>query len=468
MGGATRWGKSISPSQVVEMIRAEKNTAKALLIFDSATAEYPSGFRHDHHTFSLIIARLAAANQTHLAETLLSRMADELPSPSEAPFLSLISAYAKSHRPLQSLRLFRQMESSLPLPPSPHAQITLFSILVRSNQLKLAHQFYRRMRQDGTHNSTPAYNVLLSAFCKSPATIATALKVFDEMPSRGCPPDAYTYTTLISGLAKLGRTDQAMALFREMKNEKLPPNVVTFSGLIHGLCLNGKLDEALEVFSSMGSSGVAPNGVTYGCLMAGLCKGGRAGEGVRLLERMVREGVEPGRFVYCAVVRGLCREGRAGEGAAVLDRMRLQGLAPDAGLCGKVVAGLCHGGRAEDAANLLDEVAVAPSRVTWGLVARTHNLVARSLCAAGSGARARQVQRRMKAMGISAEPETYSLIVSSLCRLGEVLRACAVVQDMVAEGCAPDEPAWAAVATGLCRRRAAGAAAVALLRQLTG
>ncbi|KAK8580646.1 hypothetical protein V6N12_070907 [Hibiscus sabdariffa] len=41
---AFKWSKKITPSQVVHLIKAERNVDKALTIFDSATAEYANGF----------------------------------------------------------------------------------------------------------------------------------------------------------------------------------------------------------------------------------------------------------------------------------------------------------------------------------------------------------------------------------------------------------------------------------------
>lgn len=466
---AMKWTKQISPSQVLQMIRAERDTKKAQLIFDSATGEYPSGFRHDHHTFALMIARFAAANQLPPAEALLCRMNEEGCGPSEEAFLPIIAAYGRSHRPLEALRVFRRMEGEFSCSPSHRCWVTVFSILVETNHLKMAHTFYKRMKEGGAHSSTAAYNVLVRAFCKSGATMGAALEVFGKMADRGCPPDAYTYSTLISGLSKLGRMEEAMKLFKEMDEKGCPPTVVTYSALIHGLCRCGRLDEAVEMFSSMSSKGAVPNVVTYSSLMDGLCKGGRSAEAIPLLEKMTSSRLQPNSFTYSTLIDGLCREGLLQEAMATLDRMRLHGKRPDAGLYGKLITGLCGCCRFQEAANFLDEMAlcgVVPNRVTWALQVRIHNAVARGLCAGDDPRRASQVHRRMMAQGISTEPETYSLLVACLCKKGDFFRAAGVVEDMAAEGCLPDGTIWAAVVGGLWNRGKVREAAELLMYDL--
>lgn len=56
MGSKTlfKWPKQITNSLVVQLIKAEKDVHKAVNMFDSATAEYGNGFRHDHEPFCSI------------------------------------------------------------------------------------------------------------------------------------------------------------------------------------------------------------------------------------------------------------------------------------------------------------------------------------------------------------------------------------------------------------------------------
>ncbi|KAH0994627.1 hypothetical protein GBA52_018491 [Prunus armeniaca] len=123
------------------LLKAEKEIQKAILIFHSTTAEYTNGFRHDHTTFGLMVARLVSANQFRSAEALLDRMKEEKCSVTEDIFLSVCRGYVCVHRPLDAVRVFHKMED-FQCKPTPKSYITILGILVEENQLKIAFRFY--------------------------------------------------------------------------------------------------------------------------------------------------------------------------------------------------------------------------------------------------------------------------------------------------------------------------------------
>ncbi|KAK7327835.1 hypothetical protein VNO77_21928 [Canavalia gladiata] len=112
-----KWPKQITNSLVVQLIQAEKDVHKALLLFHSATAEYSNGFRHDHKTFGLMISRLVTVNQFRPAEGMLERMKQENCEVTEDIFLTLCKGYGRVHSPLDVIRVFRKMEDFQLRPP---------------------------------------------------------------------------------------------------------------------------------------------------------------------------------------------------------------------------------------------------------------------------------------------------------------------------------------------------------------
>ncbi|XP_021900071.1 pentatricopeptide repeat-containing protein At5g46100, partial [Carica papaya] len=281
-----KWLKQITPSQVVQLIKAEKDIEKAHRIFDSATAEYVNGFRHDHTSFAYMISRLLSANQFRVAEDLLNRMKEEKCKITEEIFLSICRGYGRVHRPLDAVRVFHKMIDS-GLDPTQKSYITVFSILVEENQLKLALRFYKYMRQMGIPPSVVSLNVLIKALCKKSGMMDAALRIFHEMPSRGCPPDSFTYGTLINGLCRLGKITEAKELLKEMERKDCSPSVITYTSLIHVLCHSKNVGEAMGLFEEMKRKGVEPNVFTYSTLMDGLFKSGHSSKAVELFEVMI-------------------------------------------------------------------------------------------------------------------------------------------------------------------------------------
>ncbi|XP_021294893.1 pentatricopeptide repeat-containing protein At5g46100 [Herrania umbratica] len=452
---AFKWSKKITPSQVVHLIKAEKNIDEALAIFDSATAEYANGFCHDHSTFGVMISRLVSANKFGPAEDLLDRMKVEKCDIREAIFLSICRGYGRVHRPLDAIRVFDKMKE-FGSEPSQRSYITVFDILVEENQLKIAFRFYRHMREVGIQASVASLNILIKALCKNSGTMDSALHIFREMPNRGCPPDFYTYGTLINGLCRFGKITEAKELFQEMKTRDCSPSVVTYSSLIHGLCQSKNINEAMGLLEEMKSNSIKPNVFTYSSLMDGLCKDGRSSEAMELLETMVSKCCRPNTITYSTLIHGLCKEGKLQEAVEILDRMKLQGLQPDAGLFGKVISGFCDVDKFTKAANFLDEMVLGrtlPNRLTWSLHVRIYNMVVRGLCTKSDLSRAFLLYLSMRTRGISVEAGTFETLMKSFCEKGDLQKAARIVDEMLIDGCIPEEGAWGTLVSAFWDQR---------------
>ncbi|XP_031286833.1 pentatricopeptide repeat-containing protein At5g46100-like [Pistacia vera] len=449
-----KWSKQITPAQVVQLIRAEKDVNKALVIFDSATAEYANGFKHDEATFGLMISRLVSANHFKQAEDLLDRMKKESCNIKENILLSICRGYGRVHRPVDAIRVFHRMKE-FECEPTEKSYVTVFDILVEENQLRTAFRFYKYMKKMGIPTSVASLNVLIKALCKNSGTIDAAIRIFHEMPNRWCTPDSYTYGTLINGLCRLGKIDEAKELFKEMEIKGCSPSVVTYTSLIHGLCKCGNVDEATGLFEEMRSKGIEPNVFTYSSLMDGLCKEGCSSQAMELFEMMISKRHRPNVITYSILMNGLCKEGKLREAVEILDRMKLQGFKPDAGLYGKIITGFCDISKFQEAANFLDEMVlqgISPNRLTWSLHARIHNTVVQGLCKSDAN-RAFQVYLCMRTRGISIEAGTYGLLITCFCKKGDLHKAARIVDEMVLDGCVPDEGTWSVVVSGFWDRQ---------------
>ncbi|KAF3947720.1 hypothetical protein CMV_026180 [Castanea mollissima] len=442
-----KWSRQITPSLVEQLLRAERDVQKAVLIFDSATAEYGNGFQHDHNTFGLMISKLVSSNQFRSAEELLNRMKEEKCNITEDIFLSICRAYGRVHRPLDAVRVFHKMDD-FQCKPTERSYITVFAILVEENQLKIALRFYRHMREIGIPPSVASLNVLIKALCKNSGTMDSALRIFREMPNRGCTPDSYTFGTLINGLCRFGKIGEAKELFKEMETKGCLPSVVTYTSLIHGLCQSNDLDEAIGLLEEMTVKGIDPNVFTYSALMDGFCKGGRSSQAMELLEMMISKRQRPNMITYSTLIHGLCKEGKLREALEILDRMKLQGLKPDAGLYMKIINGFCDVSKFQEAANFLDEMVlggISPNRLTWSLHVRIYNMVVQGLCTNGDPNRAFQLYLSMRSRGISINTGTFDSLVECFCKRGDLHKAARIVDEMVIDGCVPVEGTWNAV-----------------------
>ncbi|KAH9314695.1 hypothetical protein KI387_023322, partial [Taxus chinensis] len=448
---AMKWPKQITPDYVAQMIRAEKNVGRALEIFNSATGEYPNGFKHNENTFGLMIGRLAAAGQFFAAESLLYKMTHDNIRCPEDIFVTMCKAYGKAHKTFEALRTFRRMEE-FNCKPTEKSYIAIFGVLVKENHLKLAFEFHTHMKKLGIGPNLATCNILLKALCKNPKNLDRAIRVFREMPSKGIDPDSYSYNTLIDGLCKNEKVAQAVKLLKEMESCGCAPDVVTYSTLIHGLSISGNVDGALKLLQHMSANDVPPNVVTYTTVMTALCNAGRSLEALRFLEKMASKGQNPNMHTYSTLITGFCKEGKIQDASEMFDQMKLRGWKPDAPLYEKLITGLCAEKKPQEAASLLDEMTlngVVPNTATRHLHEKMHNAVVQGLCKEGGNLnRAFQVYLNMLNIGICHSLDTLNLMVDRFSKRGDVDKVDRIVSDILANGLVPDDSTWTAIVRG--------------------
>ncbi|KAJ6377223.1 hypothetical protein OIU76_026233 [Salix suchowensis] len=229
-----KWSKQITPSKVEQLLRAERDLRKVKIIFDSASAEYSNGFRHDHTTFGVMISKLVSANEFRPAEEMLNRMKEEKCRVTEEIFLSICRGYGRVHLPLDAIRVFHKM-NDFGCKPTDKSYISVFAILVEENQLKLnntvvqglctngnlnrAFQLYLGMRTRGISIDAGTFDSLVKCFCKK-GDLHKSVRIFDEMVLDGCVPDHGIWSAVVGGFWDRRKVREAFELIVvELMNE---------------------------------------------------------------------------------------------------------------------------------------------------------------------------------------------------------------------------------------------------------
>jgi pentatricopeptide repeat protein len=87
------------------------------------------------------------------------------------------------------------------------------------------------------------------------------------MIHRGFSPDIVTYNSLINGLCKRGRIQEALNLFEKLQAEGIQPDSITYNTLICWLCREGAFDDACFLLYRGVENGFVPNDVTWNILV---------------------------------------------------------------------------------------------------------------------------------------------------------------------------------------------------------
>lgn len=152
-------------------------------------------------------------------------------------------------------------------------------------------------------------------------TTSLSLSVVVWSSEEGYVPDAFTFNSLMDGLCKGGRIQDAFTLLEDMKRAGCAPDVAVYNTLIDGLRKANKVEEAGQLLQEMQSSGCEPDTITFNILIDELCKGGRLDDAFKLFEEMT--GKDCADIVtYNSLLHGLCLVGRVDEAFKLFNEIR--------------------------------------------------------------------------------------------------------------------------------------------------
>lgn len=322
--------------------------------------------------FNSLMNLLAARNRAGEAVSLFRR---QLASPSFSPdtcsFNIAVRCLLRTGDLDGAIELFHAM-GSFGCSPDDFSHNILIHGLCRANQVEKGRQILRDIRS--TRSRPPGvitYTSVISGLCKM-GNMADACEVFDEMLAMGITPTEVTFNVLIDGFGKAGDTASAAAVHGKMAAAGCSPDVVTFTSLIDGHCRAGQLQEALRLWREMGSKkGILPNAYTFSVLVNALCRMNRLSEARELLAELRRRAdiAVPGAFVYNPAIDGFCKAGNLEEASRLVMEMEEKGCTPDKVTYTILIIGHCMKGRAADAIALfakMNAVGCEPDAITVG------------------------------------------------------------------------------------------------------
>jgi len=234
------------------------------------------------------------------------------------------------------------------------------------------------------------------------------------MVKSGCRPDTITYSTLIAGLCRVGRIEEAWGVLDKMDEENCPPTVRCYTSIVLGYCDEGRIDEAKGLIEKMGSFGCPPDNVTYTILIGALCQRGEFDTVEKVMGESELEGWEPNEVTYNVYMNALCKAGEVDEAFRKLDVMWERGLCPTMETLHILFDSL--------SCDLSDEgLWKVVSLLSWDVDAFFYNTLVGRLCQKGSWRTVIKLLAAMLKKGM-LDTCTYTIIIKSLCKkkmLGE-------------------------------------------------
>ncbi|KAH6799520.1 hypothetical protein C2S51_036004 [Perilla frutescens var. frutescens] len=174
--------------------------------------------------------------------------------------------------------------------------------------------------------------VHLIAACGKVGGLEVGRWIDDYTTAEGMKEDLRVCNALVDMYAKCGSMECAQDVFRAMSEK----NIVSWTTLLSGFALNGKSQEALDHFDGMLELGIKPNHVTFVAVLQACTHAGLLEKGWEIFDMMrskyqLNHGVDH----YACMADLLGRRGKLKE---ALDFIREMPITPDAGIWGALLS----------------------------------------------------------------------------------------------------------------------------------
>ncbi|CAD6216534.1 unnamed protein product [Miscanthus lutarioriparius] len=392
------------------------------------------------------LARAGDVDQVvHLFSDLMLSASSAGVPPSVLCYNTLLNALAEEGRAVEARRVFDGMLAAGVAPNASSFNILVKLYAWRTAEFHLAYDEIHAMRRHGVVPDVGTFSTLVTGLCRA-GKLDEAWGVLDWMLQEGCRPMVHTYTPIVQGYCRQGRIEEATNLIGFMEEAGCPPNAVTYNVLIRALCDDARFDEVEQVLAEIETKGHQPSTVTYNIYMDALSKKGMAKEALKQFEVLQGKGLHPTAFTLSIILNCLCCNSRFSQAIPILERSTELNWCAAVVAYNTVMSRLCDMGRwpavLELLANMIKKCIVPNSR--------TFNIFIHSLCIAEKLSVAKKLVYNQ---GFPANVVTYNTLIHSFYLSGEACEAESMFAYMTeVANIAPDEVTYTIMVDGLCRQ----------------
>ncbi|XP_073098671.1 uncharacterized protein [Elaeis guineensis] len=335
-----------------------------------------------------------------------------------ASYNALMKSFSRCGDADEVRRLFRELQLFRSA-PNALCYNTLINSLVVANRHAEAEVAFEEMVSSGVAPTTSSYTILIKSRSLHPSLIDSTYDIIQFMVRSGRHPDRVTYLTLIAGLCRAGRIEEAWGVLDQMLEERLMPTVEAYTCIVHGYCSAGRIEEAKRLMGTMEALGCRPDVVTYSILVEALCRTAEFEEVEKILRESASKGWKPNAITYNIYMNGLCKAGKVDEAFQLFEVMRKRGLCPDAITLNILFDCLCRDSKVWEAKSLLERNA----ELEWDVDVFFYNTLMSRLCELGEWISVLKLLTDLVKKGIGPDACTFTIVIRSLCRAGKLRKA---------------------------------------------
>ena len=308
---------------LIDTLSKSKQVKKAQAIYKEMKRKVK--FVPDLKTYTVLMEGWGHEKDLLMVKTMYQEMIDAGIRPDVVAYGMLISAFCKSGKCDEAIKVFYEMEASGCM-PSPHVYCMLINGLGSEERLDEALKYFEHYKKSGFPMEVPTCNAVVGAYCRA-SKFQHAFKMVEEMRKCKIGPNSRTYDVILHYLIKSQKFEEAYNIFQRMGMDGCEPQLNTYTMMVGMFCSNGRVDMALKVWKQMGERGVLPCMHMFSALINGLCFENRLEEACVYFQEMLDKGIRPPGQLFSNLKEALVEGGRislAQEMALKLDAIRKQ------------------------------------------------------------------------------------------------------------------------------------------------
>lgn len=482
-----RWPRLLTPTNLSQIIRKQKNPFTALQLFNEAKNRFPN-YRHNGPVYATMISILENSGCVAEMGDVIHQMKNDSCLCKDSVFVAAIKTYARSDLLNEALSLFKNIPEFNCVNWTESFN-TILQVMVSESRFEDAyHLFLENSCGWGVSSRIRSLNVLMGALCEKGRS-DVALNVFQEMDYQGCYPDKESYRILMKGLCQDGRLHEAAhllySMFWRISLKGSGEDIVIYRILLDALCDKQQVEEAVEILGkilrkglkapkrhcrpfdlSQCSScqdvenikqvinealirGAIPSLASYSAMAIDFYSESKISVAEKVLKEMQDRGYRPTIFIYEAKIAALCREGEADKAVKVIEQEMVEAnCVPTVKLYNILLRGLCNEHKSIRSVGYLKKMA---KQVGCVANKETYAILVDGLCKEGRFPEASQVLEKMLIKSYWPCADIYNVMIGGLCSVGRQYEAVMWLEEMISQGKQPGNSVWSSLVAYLCR-----------------
>ncbi|KAI3715714.1 hypothetical protein L6452_22700 [Arctium lappa] len=351
-----------------------------------------------------------------------------------ASYSSYVKLMGKSLHPNKALEIYNGIEDNLTR-VNPSVCNSVLGCLTKNGKLDSSLELFRHMKRDGLVPDVITYSTLLSGCAKVQDGYKKAIELVQELKHKGLQMDSVIYGTLISVCASCNQCKEAESYFNQMKIEGHIPNVFHYSSLLNAYSVDGNYEKAEEIFREMKSAGLVANKVVLTTLLKVYVRGGLFEKSRELLRELEFLGYAKEEMPYCLLMDALSKAGQVDEAKLVFSEMKRKNVKSDGYAYSIMISAFCKYGLLDDAKQLSSEFEAKYEKYDVVIL----NTMLCAYCRTGEIENVMKLMKKMDELAINPDRNTFHILIKYFVKEKLYMLAYKTLQDMHNRGQRPDE-----------------------------